>query len=391
MRIGNSFSLGLETALAGGVEGAQTKYMDADDSDLDIKEDDVSEGEVLAGDIAKTDEFLVGLESLITTMEAAALDTNFGKYNLPLYHNEAKRLMGSLRLSTFGLSTENYDSPYVLSTEGFKETAGKVWQAFKDMVDRFLKWLESKFSKGSKSEKIIEKAEEMGVKAEAKAKEPEIVEKAKKNEQIEFLVSFTSGLGELLGKKETIVEVGRCSNQLFDKLSKRFSDIGPFLKDLDSAGTKDEVEGVIAGHGIGKHESGAGKKVDVTITTKVDVNLVYRESAGKIIENKSLENLGRTGKLLRKQLEDMSFELLTKIAKEDNAADKAIFDAKNTDEVEGHLNNKALYGAQRKALTMAITEISQIITSAERASADLINLNNNFYAALNVAGQTSAA
>ena len=111
MRIGNSFSLGLEAALAGEVEGSQTKYMDEVDNDFDIKEDDVSEGEVLAGDIAKTDEFLVGLECLIATMEAAALDQNFGKYNLPLYHNEAKRLLCSMRLSTFGLSTENYDSP----------------------------------------------------------------------------------------------------------------------------------------------------------------------------------------------------------------------------------------------------------------------------------------
>ena len=75
MRIGNSFSLGLEAALAGEVD----KYMDEVDNDFDIKEDDVSEGEVLAGDIAKTDEFLVGLECLIATMEAAALDQNFGK------------------------------------------------------------------------------------------------------------------------------------------------------------------------------------------------------------------------------------------------------------------------------------------------------------------------
>jgi hypothetical protein len=53
MRIGNSFSLGLEAALAGEVEGSQTKYMDEVDNDFDIKEDDVSEGEVLAGDIAR--------------------------------------------------------------------------------------------------------------------------------------------------------------------------------------------------------------------------------------------------------------------------------------------------------------------------------------------------
>ena len=391
MRIGNTFSLGLEAALAGEVEGSQTKYMDEVDNDFDIKEDDVSEGEVLAGDIAKTDEFLVGLECLITTMEAAALDPNFGKYNLPLYHNEAKRLLSSIRLSSFGLSTENYDSPYVLSTEGFKETASKVWQAFRDMVDHFLKWLESKFSKGSKSEKIIEKAEALKEKAVEVAKQPEVVEMVKKNEHIDFLVTFKSELGRMVGKTGTVAEVGMASNKLFDRLSHRFTSIGPFLQDLDRAETRDEIHGMIDGHGIGKEQRGPSENFTVKLTAKADVGLVYKDSAGNILENKSLETISRAGKLLRKQLEDMAHELLVDMAKEDNAADSAIYNGDHTSKISEHIAKRDLYTAKRKAINLVITELTLLITTAERAEVDLINLNDNFYAALNVASQTKTA
>ena len=208
--------------------------------------------EVLAGDIAKTDEFLVGLECLIATMEAAALDQNFGKYNLPLYHNEAKRLLGSLRLSTFGLSTENYDSPYVLSTEGFKETAGKVWQAFKDMLKRFYEWLGKRFGKGSKSEQIIEKTEQLKEKAEVLSQKPEVAERIKKREHIDVHFTTHSLLSGRVKDKVSVEEFAKAAFDLFREVDQNFEKLKAFLKDLDKAKTEDEVNGVVAGHGLSK-------------------------------------------------------------------------------------------------------------------------------------------
>ena len=393
MRIGNSFSLGLETALAGGVEGTQTKYMDADDSDLDIKEDDVSEGEVLAGDIAKTDDFLVGLESLIATMEAAALDTNFGKYNLPLYHNEAKRLMGSLRLSTFGLSTENYDSPYVLSTEGFKETAGKVWQAFKDMLKRFYEWLGKRFGKGSKSEQIIEKTEQLKEKAEVLSQKPEVAERIKKREHIDVHFTTHSLLSGRVKDKVSVEEFAKAAFDLFREVDQNFEKLKAFLKDLDKAKTEDEVNGVVAGHGLSKLlVSQEQKNQNILITMPADPTFVYKttltniESTGSVFRATAM-----TARGVQHTLQQLSNELMLAVAKADDDADKAIYDAKNTDVIEGHLNEKKVYTATRKAISEAVSLLSRLVTENERVASDLIRLNMAFNAALNVAGQTSEA
>ena len=389
MRIGNSFRLGLEAALAGEVD----KYMDADDSDLDIKEDDVSEGEVLAGDIAKTDEFLVGLESLIATMEAAALDPNFGKYNLPLYHNEAKRLMGSLRLSTFGLSTENYDSPYVLSTEGFKETASKVWRAFQDMIKRFFEWLGKRFGKGSKSEQIIEKTEQLKEKAEVLSQKPEVAERIKKREHIDVHFTTHSLLSGRVKDKVSVEEFAKAAFDLFREVDQNFEKLKAFLKDLDKAKTEDEVNGVVAGHGLSKLlVSQEQKNQNILITMPADPTFVYKttltniESTGSVFRATAM-----TARGVQHTLQQLSNELMVAVAKADDDADKAIYDAKNTDVIEGHLNEKKVYTATRKAISEAVSLLSRLVTENERVASDLIRLNMAFNAALNVAGQTSAA
>ena len=393
MRIGNSFSLGLEAALAGEVEGSQTKYMDEVDNDFDIKEDDVSEGEVLAGDIAKTDEFLVGLESLIATMEAAALDTNFGKYNLPLYHNEAKRLMGSLRLSTFGLSTENYDSPYVLSTEGFKETAGKVWQAFKDMLKRFYEWLGKRFGKGSKSEQIIEKTEQLKEKAEVLSKKPEVVERIKKREFVEVHFTLSSLLSGRVKDEPSLETFAKEARDAFTEIDRNFDKIKAFLKDLDKAETEDEINGVVSGHGLSKLLVDQERKnQNIIISMPADPTQVYKttlsdiESTGSVFRASAM-----TAKSIQQTLQRASLELLDAVAKADLAADKAIYDAKHTDEIEGHLNEKKVYTATRKAISEAVSLLSRLVPENERVASDLIRLNMAFNAALNVAGQTSEA
>ena len=393
MRIGNSFSLGLEAALAGEVEGSQTKYMDEVDNDFDIKEDDVSEGEVLAGDIAKTDEFLVGLECLIATMEAAALDQNFGKYNLPLYHNEAKRLMGSLRLSTFGLSTENYESPYVLSTEGFKETASKVWQAFKDMIKRFFEWLGKRFGKGSKSEQITEKAEELKEKSEALAKKPEVVERIKKREFVEVHFTLSSLLSGRVKDEPSLETFAKEAYSAFTEIDRNYDKISAFLKDLGKAETEDEVNGVISGHGLSKLLVNQERKnQNIIISMPADPTQVYKttlsniESTGSVFRASAL-----TAKSIQQTLQRASRELLDAVAKADLAADKAIYDAKHSDEIEGHLSDKKVYTAKRKAISEAIGLLSRLVTENERVASDLIRLNMAFDAALNVASQTSAA
>ena len=393
MRIGNSFSLDLEAALAGGVEGTQTKYMDEVDNDFDIKEDDVSEGEVLAGDIAKTDEFLVGLECLIATMEAAALDQNFGKYNLPLYHNEAKRLMGSLRLSTFGLSTENYDSPYVLSTEGFKETASKVWRAFQDMIKRFFEWLGKRFGKGSKSEQIIEKTEQLKEKAEVLSQKPEVAERIKKREHIDVHFTTHSLLSGRVKDKVSVEEFAKAAFDLFREVDQNFEKLKAFLKDLYKAKTEDEVNGVVAGHGLSKLlVSQEQKNQNILITMPADPTFVYKttltniESTGSVFRATAM-----TARSVQHTLQQLSSELMLAVAKADDDADKAIYDAKNTDVIEGHLNEKKVYTATRKAISEAVSLLSRLVTENERVASDLIRLNMAFNAALNVAGQTSEA
>ena len=393
MRIGNSFSLGLEAALAGEVEGSQTKYMDEVDNDFDIKEDDVSEGEVLAGDIAKTDEFLVGLECLIATMEAAALDHNFGKYNLPLYHNEAKRLMCSMGISTFGLSTENYESPYVLSTEGLKETAGKVWQAFKDMLKRFFEWLGKRFGKGSKSEQITEKAEELKEKSEALAKKPEVVERIKKREFVEVHFTLSSLLSGRVKDEPSLETFAKEAYSAFTEIDRNYDKISAFLKDLGKAETEDEVNGVISGHGLSKLLVNQERKnQNIIISMPADPTQVYKttlsniESTGSVFRASAL-----TAKSIQQTLQRASLELLDAVAKADLAADKAIYDAKHSDEIEGHLSDKKVYTATRKAISEAIGLLSRLVTENERVASDLIRLNMAFNAALNVAGQTSEA
>ena len=393
MRIGNSFSLGLEAALAGGVEGTQTKYMDEVDNDFDIKEDDVSEGEVLAGDVAKTDEFLVGLECLIATMEAAALDHNFGKYNLPLYHNEAKRLMCSMGISTLGLSTENYESPYVLSTEGLKETAGKVWQAFKDMLKRFFEWLGKRFGKGSKSEQITEKAEELKEKSEALAKKPEVVERIKKREFVEVHFTLSSLLSGRVKDEPSLETFAKEAYSAFTEIDRNYDKISAFLKDLGKAETEDEVNGVISGHGLSKLLVNQERKnQNIIISMPADPTQVYKttlsniESTGSVFRASAL-----TAKSIQQSLQHASLELLDAVAKADLAADKAIYDAKHTDEIEGHLSDKKVYTATRKAISEAVSLLSRLVTENERVASDLIRLNMAFNAALNVAGQTSAA
>ena len=393
MRIGNSFSLGLEAVLAGEVEGSQTKYMDEVDNDFDIKEDDVSEGEGLAGDVAKTDEFLVGLECLITTMEAAALDQNFGKYNLPLYHNEAKRLMCSMGISTFGLSTENYESPYVLSTEGLKETAGKVWQAFKDMLKRFFEWLGKRFGKGSKSEQITEKAEELKEKSEALAKKPEVVERIKKREFVEVHFTLSSLLSGRVKDEPSLETFAKEAYSAFTEIDRNYDKISAFLKDLGKAETEDEVNGVILGHGLSKLLVDQERKnQNIIISMPADPTQVYKttlsniESTGSVFRASAL-----TAKSIQQTLQRASLELLDAVAKADLAADKAIYDAKHSDEIEGHLSDKKVYTAKRKAISEAIGLLSRLVTENERVASDLIRLNMAFDAALNVADQTKAA
>jgi hypothetical protein len=98
-----------------------------------------------------------------------------------------------------------------------------------------------------------------------------------------------------------------------------------------------------------------------------------------------------TAKSIQQSLQHASLELLDAVAKADLAADKAIYDAKHTDEIEGHLSDKKVYTATRKAISEAVSLLSRLVTENERVASDLIRLNMAFDAALNVAGQTSAA
>ena len=133
------------------------------------------------------------------------------------------------------------------------------------------------------------------------------------------------------------------------------------------------------------------KNQNIIISIPADPTQVYKttlsniESAGSVFRASAM-----TAKSIQQTLQRASLELLDAVAKADQEADKAIYDAKHTDVIEGHLNDKKVYIATRKGISEAIGLLSRLVTENERVASDLIRLNMAFDAALNVASQTSA-
>ena len=114
------------------------------EEEVQVLED--TEGEDLVEDITVAVEAIEQLECLITTMEAAALDTNFGKYNLPLYQNSLESICKSLGVKLTGLSQEAFSDSAVLSTEGLKDMASKVIETIRALVARFVTWFKNTYT-----------------------------------------------------------------------------------------------------------------------------------------------------------------------------------------------------------------------------------------------------
>lgn len=105
-----------------------------------------TEGEELVEDITVAIEAIEQLECLITTMEAAAQDPNFGKYNLPVYQNSLESICKSLGTKVTGLSQEAFSDSVVLSTEGLKDMASKVIETIKALLARLMTWFKNTYT-----------------------------------------------------------------------------------------------------------------------------------------------------------------------------------------------------------------------------------------------------
>ena len=105
-----------------------------------------TEGDELVEGINVAVEAIEQLECLIATMEAAAQDQNFGKYNLPLYQNSLENICKSLGTKVTGLSQEAFGDDVVLSTEGLKDMASKVIKTIKALIARFVTWYKNTYT-----------------------------------------------------------------------------------------------------------------------------------------------------------------------------------------------------------------------------------------------------
>ena len=105
-----------------------------------------TEGDDLVKGINVAVEAIEQLECLITTMESAKADSNFGKYNLPLYQSSLEGICKSLGVKLTRLSQEAFGGEAVLSTEGLKDMASKVIQTIKVMLVRFVTWFKNTFT-----------------------------------------------------------------------------------------------------------------------------------------------------------------------------------------------------------------------------------------------------
>lgn len=119
----------------------------------EVKVFEDTEGEELVEDITVAVEAIEQLECLIATMEAAAQDANFGKYNLPVYQNSLESICKSLGTKVTGLSQEAFSDSAVLSTEGLKDMASKVLEVVKDLLARLITWFKNTFT--SQNEAIL--------------------------------------------------------------------------------------------------------------------------------------------------------------------------------------------------------------------------------------------
>ena len=193
----------------------------------------------------------------------------------------------------------------------------------------------------------------------------------------------------MLGDKASIEQVGKNADELLNSFTERFMQIGPFLRDLDKAETVEEIHGLIAGHGFDKTREYSSNKRDVTITTVVDANDVYRQTAAKVLDNKAIRKLGGTCSELRAKLRSMSYDLLRNILKEDSNRSGAIMDAasallgstdarKHIDRTESIESVRNLYAAQRLALNKTVSYLSKLITEIELVVYDLIRADGKF-------------
>lgn len=125
---------------------------------LDLKVSQEGKELVEAIDIAT--EAYHDLEVLVTAMESAKIDPNFGKYNLPLYRSSMEAIFDRLGLSVKQVSTESFDDSQILSVEGLGKVLQGIGKTIKDLIAKFIAWMKSVF--GQKSEKAIEKTKEVG-------------------------------------------------------------------------------------------------------------------------------------------------------------------------------------------------------------------------------------
>ena len=220
-----------------------------------------------------------------------------------------------------------------------------------------------------------------------------MAERIKKREHIDVHFTTHSLLSGRVKDKVSVEEFAKAAFDLFREVDQNFEKLKAFLKDLDKAKTEDEVNGVVAGHGLSKLlVSQEQKNQNILITMPADPTFVYKttltniESTGSVFRATAM-----TARGVQHTLQQLSNELMLAVAKADDDADKAIYDAKNTDVIEGHLSEKKVYTATRKAISEAVSLLSRLVTENERVASDLIRLNMAFDAALNVAGQTSAA
>ena len=133
---------------------------------LDLKVS--QEGKELVEAIDVATEAYHDLEVLVSAMESAKIDPNFGKYNLPLYRSSLEGIYGRLGLSVKRISTESFDDSQVLSVEGLGKVLQSIGKTIKDLIAKFVAWL-----KGALPQKVdkIEKETKANEKAVTKAME----------------------------------------------------------------------------------------------------------------------------------------------------------------------------------------------------------------------------
>ena len=124
------------------------------------------EGKELVEAIDVATEAYHDLEVLVTAMESAKVDPNFGKYNLPLYRSSLEGIYSRLGLSVKRISTESFDDSQVLSVEGLGKVLHSVAKTIKDLIAKFIAWL-----KGALPQKVdkIEKETQANEQAVTKA------------------------------------------------------------------------------------------------------------------------------------------------------------------------------------------------------------------------------